>query len=461
MAKVKLDDVLDFYSSLIGSIGLKADDDGLISANIEGVSIPSTINDKRLVLPTRTILRAGNWEDYVAFHPLSEKVHRGESDVLKKLRTVINFRLMSILSLQIIELTELAVDKDKHATLTPRQQELLAKIPNADAKTLKDFNRIINATELVGEHRLASIYLKKGGQLRGEGYSCVGVVTFPITEFFDEPDEKTIFGIKLRVKDYAAFQELFDYLVPNAWSMEQYSRGSRSPDAPYLDALLSSFYSVGNQLNKTTKLFKTHFDNPKAMMMDMAWEDYMGELSELKALIPPLEGNDGPISMEERETVDSIQEQSDKFAKPVSNRLAAMAADTNITTRAPTAPHQATTDEDDDDGHDGISWNQLQAKKQAAQTNMGYQQPMPGFQPPQQQGFQQQPPQQQWGQQPQPQNAPPGFGGAQYNPNQQQPGHFQQPQRTRGGFAVQQQPQNQNQGFNQQPNNSSWGNSGI
>mgnify|MGYP000226916496 FL=1 len=436
--KPTVQDIQDFYENILNSLMLTVDKDGLISMDLEGNKFPSTINDKRMVLPTHDVLRAAPWETQIAFHPLSENVYRGESPVLKKLKALVNFRLTTVITILMTELVSIAANKDYHEKLTPKQSELLDYIPKANDKTVDAYVKVLNASSSRGKHRLINIYLKHGGKYKNEDYSRVAVTSFPITEEFDN-DDKSIFGVKLpSQKDFKGFQALFDFILPNNRDLEAYSYGSRSMEAPYFDALMHAYVKVAKQLNKVTWLFRKHLENHEALMIDHKWEDALKDLSFFRGLIPGLQGNDGELSIDEQEKAKleeeakahaPAEEQESIFHKPSARQAPPQQAATGssfdklagtVAQAPPWEPEPAPekAPEPQQSSGNGLSWDEVMARKQQAQ------------QAPQQAAMQQP-----WQQPPVPQGPPPGFAGTNYSP-QQPGGHFPQSQPVPpGGYA--------------------------
>lgn len=287
---MKLDQL---YKEILLSLGLQINEDNLVSMVVEGTELPCMCQEKRLALPTTDVLRAADWGNVMAFHPLSENALRGESPVLKTLRKLINYRLTAIISVLATELLEIAVNSDYHSKLSPTQSEFLDNLSAVDGKTVKALNGVLTALD-TGDAKIVSIYLKRGGSLKGDKHTRLAVTAFPLVEELDE-DTAEVFGVKMRKKDVKALRALFDYILPNAEKLETYSHGSNSLMAPYFDALIHAYINVAKQLNKVTRRFKKHLGNPAAIMVDLGWEEHVEDLSKFRDMIPVLEGNDGEV----------------------------------------------------------------------------------------------------------------------------------------------------------------------
>ena len=155
-------DLISTYKKILKTAGLISDKNGLISAEVNGSTVPYTVGGKRLVLPTRENMM--NVSESCVFHPLQENILKGESAVLSKFRRAINIRLNLVLGSLIGELLTLITSVGDHQKLTPDQSELLSVAPNADEETLKRFKDILKAMPLGNvEKCIVNIYLKSGG----------------------------------------------------------------------------------------------------------------------------------------------------------------------------------------------------------------------------------------------------------------------------------------------------------
>lgn len=292
-------DIQQLYKAIAEALGLVSDDEGLLSFVGEDELIPAMVGGERLALPTAERLRSGDWHGVMAFHPLSEHVLRGESPVLKKIRAGINLRLAIVLRSLMSQFTELGADTSRHAKLSPKASELLSAIKDVDDKSVAAMEKIIEVTREGGPQKVVSIYLKRGGVLKDQKYSRVAVVSFPILEAFNEGDGTHILGVKVRRKDHAAFQALFEYILPGSEDLETYSAGSKSADAPYFDALMHAFYNVAKRLNEVVRIHKKQLDNADELTTDVSWIESFADLSVYRDVIPPLNGNMGDNGIEE------------------------------------------------------------------------------------------------------------------------------------------------------------------
>jgi hypothetical protein len=420
-----------FYADLLGSLNVHDVGDGLLTLKFpvgdgEYSEKPCTSNGKRLTLPTDALIRNGKWEGLLAFHPLSENLLRGESEVLKFIRTMVRFRLSSTASQLFAELMGIAADPSRHKDLKPTQAEFLKSVQHANDKT----ETIVN-TKLLTRHfdDLLNIYLKRGGQFKGEEYRRVAAVSFPIWDELKSKG-KMIYDIDCgSVKNKKTIASLFEFIFPKTDDQNYWSAASNETVAPYFQALMQCYAKVAKHLNSIVKKYKKHLQYPEMLTIPLDWEDGLQHLSDWKALIAPLPGNEGATMKGEREADSAAQVAAAKprghssFVPPVGNvadqRVTPDVDDTPPWEEQPAkdipkvaspyaAPAAAEAPKETSTGK--VNWRDYMKARQQAPTPPpaigGYGQPAPmpqPFSPPaypgyQNQGYPQQ--RQQWGGQP-------------------------------------------------------------
>lgn len=319
----KRDAMVGFYAAALDSLGVKCGTDGRLSLVVPSehgdIVTECMSNDKRVTLPTDELLRTGNWEGLIAFHPLSENMLHGESEIIQFLRKIIQFKLTGVAGILMEELVVLAADKERHAEMTPTQSEFLKNVPKADEKMVKYFNTILN------NHldQIVSIYLKRNGELAGSSYRRVASVAFPMYhELTTEGTKvyKTNVGSKERKAELAA---LFEYVFPDPTSMDDWSFGSNADVAPYFHALLSVYVKIAKHLNKLIKRHASQLtDTTLAMKVDLKWAKDLDKLSEWRDAIPPLPGNKG-ASVSSQDVVSSTESRRAASAASVATQTTA------------------------------------------------------------------------------------------------------------------------------------------
>lgn len=286
--------ITDLYKAILASLNVVADENGLLSLQYMGSTHRVLVNGKRMTLPTDELLRIGDWSNLQPFHPLSENLLReGESPVSKKLKTLINLRLGTIVTDLMAQFIQLGYDTKSHAKLSPKAQELLSHIQEVDDKTVAAVDKILEAVSEEGPSKIINIYLKRGGKYKGEKVARLAVVSFPIITDEFERNDGVIYGVKLRKKDYAAVLGLLKYILPDCDDLEAYNAPSNSLEAPYFDALIHAYINVARRLNEVVKIHKKQLENADELTIDLSWIDAVENLGAYRGMIPTLAGNEG------------------------------------------------------------------------------------------------------------------------------------------------------------------------
>ena len=410
--------ILDFYKDVLTSLSFKVDDNGLVSfVSPGGDSRPTTVEGKRLVLPTNARLKEGFDEDLQPFHPISENIARkGVSPVLALLKRTAHALSAHYFSTIAENLLIVAADPALHKDLPPDCSEYLKKVSQADKKCLKNFQDLVK--KAIQKKQLVSLYLKNGGSYQGEKVNRLCVIRFPLMTAL-ETDEKNVLGVDLREKDKKTIKALLHYIMPFGDDAEEYSAGSNARVAPFFDAFLKAWFKVADRLNLMVHRYR------KPIEMDLApinlkYHKQLDKLDQMYGKIPSLRGNEGGLSKEE-EIKQEAAAQPDPAPSPQRT------------------PPQKPVNKPASSGG-GMSVDEFLGRNRNPQQppphqpyppqQGGYQQPQQGYggyppqqpYPPQQGGYQQPMP---WGQ---PQQQPPAtagwLGGGQPQPPQQHP--FQQ-----------------------------------
>jgi len=287
--------ILELYRAILAANNFVVGEDNLVSYVIGGEKVPAMCNGKRIVFPAAPVLQNPDWENTIAFHPMSEAIIRGESPMIRKLKVAVMARITTVASCLLTDLMGMAVDTDYHKKLSPTQSEFLSLIGAVNADTLKKLNNLMDVISIDGERRLMSLFIKRGGTYKGKGYQRVAVVDFPLVEQLKSEGTKAYDVNMGSLKNKKAILALFNYILPDADVAEAYSFGSNSMAAPNLHALLSSFVKIAKKLNKITHLFRKHLDNPDELHIDLAFADHIDDLAQYRDMIPSLAGNEGDV----------------------------------------------------------------------------------------------------------------------------------------------------------------------
>lgn len=293
----KLETLVKFEADLLKDVGVfDATGEGLLSRLADDLPKPVTIGGKRLCLPTREILTAGDWESRIAFAPLSEQISQGPSPVLNALKDYIQLRLKESFKAVAIALMELAIDQKRHKGLKAEATKFLTRVVEADQKTLDTLVRVLNAVGQAPEKRLVSLFLKNGGE-NGALRSCM--VSFPIMDDANAETTETFFGVKMarKTKDKHLIVSLLDYVLGDEEERKSYTKGSTDAEAPYFHSLLLSFHAMANKLNKVIDVHKAGCTAIAGLRFELEWTEQLIDFTNFAAThsraIPALPGNRG------------------------------------------------------------------------------------------------------------------------------------------------------------------------
>lgn len=291
--------LIQLYKDILSVASLKADNDGMISAEAGGRSSPFMVEGKRLVLPTHENLRNPDWANRVVFHPLSENNMRGESKVMEKFRAAINTRLNYVTMLLGEELLGLTVDTAAHKRLNPDQTVLLTALLGADekSKTLEQFQALVKAMGLGNPERsFVHVFLKRGGIVKGKKYNRACIVSFPLYEELGKEDAKQIYGVTVSKKNKALLRKLMEFIFPGIETPTHFDSGSESDIGPFLDCLMQSIIKLGSCINQIVDDYEKLLAEPDTFRFNSDWVDVFENLNQLLPeirAIPMQAGNEG------------------------------------------------------------------------------------------------------------------------------------------------------------------------
>lgn len=280
---------LQLYHSVLSSLNLTADADGLISfVDVSGTHIPATLQDRRLVLPTPEMLKTIASTNYIAFHPLSENITQGQSPIIKRLITWITFKISNMLSVMAAAIISIA---NENGPLTAETTDMGKAVADVTPKTLDCFLKVIKPHD--GDSSLVKLYLKRRGEIGANVYSRLAVVRFPIMdEFADGKPENEIFGEKITKKEKRNIANILRYILPNIDVEHSYSAGTNSINAPYFVSLMSAYYNVASRFVQLSDKLKSKIDEPD-LRPNLDWYPMLNEINSFTGVIPPLPFNEG------------------------------------------------------------------------------------------------------------------------------------------------------------------------
>lgn len=282
-----------FYrNELLPLAGLSADEDGLISLD----TIEAILDDKRLRLPTDEFLADPDWEKFIAFHPLSEIITRGESEVLAYYRKVAEITLNGRITRCVGELIRICADLNLQKGLKSAQVPLTQVFPDADAKSQEAFCKILDAFMASNLNRHIKINLKRG--VDNDQAKRKAVINFPLAEqLLENEKSREVFGVKLRKVDFNGFRAIMEYIFEDTLDAisEKYSVVGNPPIAPFLVILLKAIGKVQKRLNHLGKLFLSVTPGMEEVITSAKCIDYRATIEACSGEIPTLNYNEGTV----------------------------------------------------------------------------------------------------------------------------------------------------------------------
>lgn len=310
--------LLGLYENILNYFGLVPDKSGFIRYAIDDKNDPVLVDDKHLVMPLQEHLRNFNPKEKMIFHPFAENVMRGESAVIKKLRSCINIKLNYTIGIIIKSLLNIVASPALHAKLNNEQMALLTVIKDADEKTVINFVSLMNAGIKSRADRLfTNVYMMRGGTYTGKRFSKVGVVSFPFYEELIKSEKHD----KLRVKDREALIAVFKFIFPNIDETEAYNHGSNER-APFFDALLRSSANIAARLNDILFIFDEFIEDANSFVFESQWVEHINDMAKFEPeirRIPVQDGNEGSIFNEVEIPEPEQPVQTQTVTRPVVN----------------------------------------------------------------------------------------------------------------------------------------------
>lgn len=290
------------YKRALESTGAVEDTDGLLYFTYldeDNVlqKTPLTVVDKPLVLPHKENLVSSRLEEVVLFHPLSESVIRGESEVLQRLRVLFGVRFKTVVSTLAGWMVDQAVDPKAAKRFSPKQKAFFDILADSTTNTATALRKIIEAG-FGGDpsHSMLNVYLRRtGATYEGQKVTRAAVVSFPFMEAKETKNKKQVWcGVEVSQKDMRMITALFEYLIPGCEDpREAYNAGSNDTQAPYFDCLIHTFAKLMENLNYIIDLLGDKFEAGKHLRTDLSWVQEFEPLSQYRGQIPPMPYNDG------------------------------------------------------------------------------------------------------------------------------------------------------------------------
>lgn len=317
-------DLKEFNIRVLNSVGIIDETgSGHLSRVISEDNLqPFMIGKKRVVLPTSEHLRESS-DSTIVYHPLSENITRGQSDMIKALRDTIMFKLTYNAVALLSELGRVAATDSEHKRLDASSSEYLKAMREMDEKTYDFLKKVLMKIGAEPEKRLVSVSLRKAEE--GEGVRRAVKFSFPVMDALLEND-KDLLGVKYPSKKARAnLIALFEVILGNDEERASYDFGSKNLTAPYFHALMSGFYNVATRLNGVAKKHKKLLGNDfyEELQIDLSWYEAMDDLGDLRKKVPPQEGNEGEIIVSTKKERERVADKlATRIAPPVREQAA-------------------------------------------------------------------------------------------------------------------------------------------
>lgn len=308
-------DLLSLYTAILVALGHSVDTNGNVATlGLEANgsdSIQTAIGGKPLVLPTQNYRQLGRWDQFTAFHPMSENILRGESKVHAWLRERMCERITFVASTLILALLEAAADRSTHAMFTEMERGVLQILSEVDEKTVDAFGKVIQSISNGGMHRFINIFVTRRGDLsvaNPDGtfgtatFNRVAYVTFPIMDEL-RSDSYTVCGVKMRKRDIAMIQQLMHSIFPGCERENHFSYGTNSMVAPHFHSLLLAFINVYNPLNTFAWTYRRLLDGIPNIFVDLKWVEHASSIDRYVNSIVSLPENEGEGGPTETNTI--------------------------------------------------------------------------------------------------------------------------------------------------------------
>lgn len=287
------------YEAILAFAGIHVDDKGFAYTLYKTHREPFQVKGLPLALPYTENLKNFQPGEMVIFHPLSENIAQGESEIIEKLRYAINIKLNYTFGLMAQSLLLIVHNVASHKKLTPDQTDLVIDLNSVDQTSMEKFTSLMLASiKSAPDSCFLNIFLKRGARVHDKKYSRAGIVNFNLYNELKE-DKETVAGVKLRSKDKELFLQLYRYIFPNIDKAQSYDYGSESHTAPFLDALMKTGLNIAGRFNDLLELFENEIDSADQLVFNADW---VSDFDNLDALLPEIrripmqQGNEGRMA---------------------------------------------------------------------------------------------------------------------------------------------------------------------
>lgn len=265
--------LLEFYRQTLENLNFHIDKEGYIYIKTRDTEELVTCGGKPLVLPTKEQINSiyqkdedGKYEvTKIPYNPLNEDVIKGDSESIKKLKSVIEYKLSHVIFAIGELLLTLAADNKLQRKANGELIVFLGNLRKAilqgqrggvvDEKSIDNWTNIY--ANLIKEQEPAfTIYLKKKGVIGDKTYTRLATLSSTILDDLDElietaNDNSTfrLCKVALRKKDVIVYKEIFNFILPELSKLNTVSVGSNDNEAPTFISLYSLFIKITKRNN--------------------------------------------------------------------------------------------------------------------------------------------------------------------------------------------------------------------
>lgn len=285
-----MSDLVKFYKDLLDLSGVEIGDFGrlYVQSGIEDIYLK--IDDKFIIFPDKDFLTSpDNPKGSITFHPLSESVIRGLSEVQNLLRRCAIVHLNYVggeLLTKAIEINS-RITNDTSYKPTHKISKLFSQIGDLDEKFIRFWNKLNKKMSEDSACRIFDIFMTRHGDHSTGKFDRFTSVISPLYDQILDPEDNEIFGVKAeRKKDIVTLRSILDALFPDIDGGD-YVSGSSSSTAPYLDSYISALVKIETRFNDVIIALGKELDSKSAIHcrgLDIRLNPAM---SKLRGLIPP------------------------------------------------------------------------------------------------------------------------------------------------------------------------------
>lgn len=311
--------LVKIYEGILRALSVRPDENGTLFYEGLSKTVPWTLSqdDRRaIVLPTREVLRAAEWDKVAPWHPMSEHLNRGVSPIMRATVRTATIRLTEVILSLMEQFIELGLDTERQLKMAPGAQKVLGVVKAVDDRSLKAFHKIVAkmVDNKAADLSPISLYLKREGLYQGVR-SRVCTVSSPLLTAVQDSERKPG-GVPIRVNDQTMLESLIEYLLPDIDDPDTYSAPSSSKTAPYFESFLNAFEKVATQLNKVIHLNRKELKDVEKLKINLDWGDLAEDLQTNRSEIPPLEDSKGKLLNNENTDASGIEVPAPVTAQP-------------------------------------------------------------------------------------------------------------------------------------------------